>query len=66
MSQRVLVIGGTGPTGVGIVRGLVERGWDVTIMHRGLHERAETPPGVPHLHSDPFDAGAVAQVAAGP
>lgn len=66
MDQRVLVIGGTGPTGVNIVSGLVERGLDVTIMHRGLHERAETPAGVPHLHADPFDADQVAEVAAGP
>ena len=66
MPDRVLVIGGTGPTGVNIVSGLVERGWDVTIMHRGLHERSETPGGVPHLHADPFDASAVAEVAAGP
>ena len=66
MAGRVLVIGGTGPTGVNIVKGLVERGWDVTIMHRGLHERAETPAGVAHLHADPFDAAAVAGVAAGP
>jgi nucleoside-diphosphate-sugar epimerase len=65
VADRVLVIGGTGPTGVNIVAGLVERGWDVTIMHRGLHERAETPGGVPHLHADPFDAAAVAEVAAG-
>ena len=66
MSQRVLVIGGTGPTGVNIVAGLVERGWDVTILHRGLHERAETPPEVVHLHADPFDADVMADVAAGP
>ena len=65
MGQRVLVIGGTGPTGVNIVAGLVERGWDVTILHRGLHERAETPPQVAHLHADPFDAAAVDAVAAG-
>jgi nucleoside-diphosphate-sugar epimerase len=53
--MRALVIGGTGPTGVHIVRGLVERGYEVTIMHRGLHERVETPPQVVHLHRDPYD-----------
>ena len=66
MDRRVLVIGGTGPTGVNIVAGLVERGWDVTILHRGLHERAETPPVVAHLHVDPFDAERMAEVAGGP
>jgi nucleoside-diphosphate-sugar epimerase len=49
------VIGGTGPTGIWIVNGLLERGWDVTILHRGTHERDETPADVEHLHHDPFD-----------
>lgn len=53
--MRALVIGGTGPTGVHIVRGLVDRGCEVTIMHRGLHERVETPPQVVHVHRDPYD-----------
>ena len=36
--ERVLVVGGTGPTGVPIVKGLLARGHDVTILHRGAHE----------------------------
>lgn len=55
VTERALVVGGTGPTGIWIVHGLVERGWDVTILHRGVHERAETPPSVRHLHHDPYD-----------
>src|SRR5947207_913747 len=55
VTERALVVGGTGPTGVWIVHGLVERGWDVTILHRGAHERAETPPSVRHLHHDPYN-----------
>ena len=55
VTERALVVGGTGPTGIWIVQGLVERGWDVTILHRGAHERAETPPSVRHLHHDPYD-----------
>ena len=55
MTQRVLVIGGTGPTGIPIVQGLVARGHEVTILHRGQHERAETPASVRHLHHDPYD-----------
>jgi nucleoside-diphosphate-sugar epimerase len=60
--MQALVIGGTGPTGVPIVRGLVDRGCEVTIMHRGTHERAETPPQVVHIHRDPYDAGDLAEV----
>jgi nucleoside-diphosphate-sugar epimerase len=56
---RVLVVGGTGPTGIPLVRGLVERGHDVTILHRGLHERPETPDRVAHLHADPYDDDAL-------
>jgi nucleoside-diphosphate-sugar epimerase len=52
---RVLVVGGTGPTGIPLVRGLVARDADVTILHRGQHERAETPDAVVHLHADPYD-----------
>jgi nucleoside-diphosphate-sugar epimerase len=55
VAERALVIGGTGPTGIPIVRGLVARGFDVTILHRGTHERPETPSSVHHLHHDPYD-----------
>jgi nucleoside-diphosphate-sugar epimerase len=50
--MRVLVVGGTGPTGPHILQGLLDRGHDVTVLHRGVHE----PPGlpdVPHIHADP-------------
>jgi len=50
--MRVLVVGGTGPSGPHVVGGLLERGHDVTIFHRGAHE----PPGLPaveHVHGDP-------------
>jgi nucleoside-diphosphate-sugar epimerase len=51
-AMQVLVIGGTGPTGPHIVRGLLEDGHDVTIFHRGAHEPPELA-GVEHLHGDP-------------
>ncbi|MGR6997509.1 hypothetical protein ACU686_04355 [Yinghuangia aomiensis] len=35
MGERILVVGGTGPTGVPLVRGLVARGHEVTILHQG-------------------------------
>ena len=53
--MKILVIGGTGPTGTPIVRRLVDDGHAVTILHRGTHERPETPPEVEHIHADPFD-----------
>ncbi len=52
-SQRALVVGGTGPTGPFIVNGLRDRGYDVTIFHRGTHEIPEIPADVEHIHGDP-------------
>jgi nucleoside-diphosphate-sugar epimerase len=51
-----LVIGGTGPTGPVVVHGLLDLGYDVTILHGGLHELAELPASVPHIHADPHFA----------
>jgi nucleoside-diphosphate-sugar epimerase len=65
MPERVLVIGGTGPTGIPLVRDLVARGDTVTILHRGLHERAETPPAVEHVHADPYDEASLRDALAG-
>ena len=62
---RVLVIGGTGPTGIPLLQGLVERGHTVTILHRGTHERDETPAVVEHLHADPYDEDATRAILAG-
>jgi nucleoside-diphosphate-sugar epimerase len=58
-ARRVLVVGGTGPTGIPLVNGLVARGQHVTILHRGQHERDETPASVEHLHADPYDEGSL-------
>jgi nucleoside-diphosphate-sugar epimerase len=65
VAERALVIGGTGPTGIPIVQGLVDRGYRVAILHRGAHERAETPPSVEHLHHDPYDAAELARALEG-
>ncbi len=56
--QTALVVGGTGPTGPLVVKGLVERGFDVTILHTGRHESELIGPEVRHLHTDPFDGEA--------
>ena len=45
-----LVVGGTGQTGPLIVEGLLERGYDVTILHSGAHEPPLPP--VEHIHAD--------------
>ncbi|OAA27459.1 nucleoside-diphosphate-sugar epimerase [Frankia sp. EI5c] len=50
--MRVLVVGGTGPTGPHVVHGLLSRGHEVTIFHRGAHEPPELA-AVEHLHGDP-------------
>jgi nucleoside-diphosphate-sugar epimerase len=49
---RTLVIGGTGPSGPHVVDGLLARGHEVTIFHRGVHEPAELAE-VEHIHGDP-------------
>lgn len=60
MPERALVIGGTGPTGIPLVRGLVTRSFAVTILHRGTHESPETPAAVEHVHCDPYDEASLA------
>jgi nucleoside-diphosphate-sugar epimerase len=52
--MKALVVGGAGATGVLIVEGLLERGFAVTMLHRGFHE---TPFGdrIEVLRSDPYN-----------
>lgn len=56
-----LVVGGTGPTGVPIVEGLIERGYSVTVFHTGAHP-AEFTQEVERVLGDPRDAGDIARV----
>ena len=49
---RILLIGGTGPTGPGILEGLLERGHTPVVLHRGTHEVTQTQ-AVEHIHADP-------------
>ncbi len=58
MTPSALVVGGTGPTGPYLVRGLCQRGYRVSILHRGSHEIDEIPAEVEHIHTDPFDRDA--------
>ncbi|HUF99639.1 MAG TPA: hypothetical protein VMM60_16025, partial [Ilumatobacter sp.] len=50
-ARTALVVGGTGPTGPPAVNGLLERGYEVTVFHSGLHE-AEFAGPVRHIHGD--------------
>ena len=50
--MKALVVGGTGSTGPCIIDGLLKRGYEVTMLHRGIHE-IELPQEVEHLHADP-------------
>jgi len=52
MTNRVLVVGGTGPSGVPLVQRLLESGDEVTIYHTGGHEVGFAR-DVEHLHGDP-------------
>jgi len=65
MSQRALLVGGTGPTGPYIVNGLLERGYRVAILHRGIHETDEIPAEVEHIHCDPYARADVEAALAG-
>ena len=53
--MKALVIGGTGPTGPSVLRGLRERGFETTILHSGAHEPPEVPRDVEHIHTDAYD-----------
>ena len=64
-SLQALVIGGTGPTGHYIVNGLIERGFDVAILHTGRHEVDEIPSAVEHIHTNPFDVDQLTEAIAG-
>lgn len=64
MTRRVLVVGGTGPTGVPLVEGLLARGDDVTVFHTGRHP-AEFSGEVRRLIGDPRDEADSTRVLAG-
>ncbi len=50
--MKALMIGGTGATGPYIIDGLLKRDYEVTLLHRGMHE-ADLPAEVKHIHADP-------------
>lgn len=53
MEKTALVIGGTGPTGPPIIRGLQERGYRPVMLHSGKHEVDEVGPDkLEHIHAE--------------
>jgi nucleoside-diphosphate-sugar epimerase len=62
--MRALVIGGTGPTGPHIVSGLLARGHEVTIFHRGTHEIPALA-DLEHIHGDPHFRESIDEALAG-
>ena len=59
-SRRALVVGGTGPSGPDVVRGLLRRGFETTIFHGGSHE-VPLPDEVRHIHGDPHFPETIAE-----
>ena len=53
MPVKILVIGGTGPTGPFVVNGLLDRGYEVAILNRGSHDSSEIPDSVERIIADP-------------
>ena len=62
--MKALVVGGAGVTGKRIVNGLLDRGYEVTILHRGVHE-PNFPDSVKRIHANPYDKTALEPVLAG-
>lgn len=60
--MKALMIGGTGPTGPFVVNGLLERGYEVEMLHSGRNELDEIPDAVVHIHRDVYDPAALAEV----
>jgi nucleoside-diphosphate-sugar epimerase len=58
-APTALIIGGTGPSGPHVLQGMIERGYDASIFHRGVHEPPDLPE-VTHIHGDPHFAETVA------
>jgi nucleoside-diphosphate-sugar epimerase len=50
--MKALVIGGAGSTGVPIVHGLLQRGYQVGVLNRGVHP-VEFPSEVERIYADP-------------
>lgn len=50
--MKALVVGGAGSTGPLVIDGLLERGYDVSVLNRGVHP-IPLPSSVEHIKADP-------------
>ena len=57
--MKALVVGGSGASGPLIVRGLIDRDYEVTVLGRGVHPPA-VPDSVAQIKADPFEAESLA------
>jgi nucleoside-diphosphate-sugar epimerase len=57
--MKILVVGGAGITGTPIVHGLLKRGYEVTILHRGTRA-VDLPDEVKRIHADPYAKDGIA------
>ncbi|WP_330333809.1 NAD-dependent epimerase/dehydratase family protein [Streptomyces sp. NBC_00536] len=60
--MKLLMLGGTEFVGRAITEDALERGWDVTVFHRGRHA---PPPGAVSLHGDRLEPDGLAALATG-
>lgn len=60
--MKLLMLGGTEFVGRAITEEALDRGWEVTVFHRGHHA---PPPGASALHGDRTAPGGLAALAAG-
>jgi len=60
MKKRALLVGGAGATGRYLASGLANRGYSLTILHRGVHEPEHLAP-YRHVHADPHFAESVTE-----
>ncbi len=58
--MKALVIGGTAGTGPPIIDELHQRGYEVAIYHRGVHE-VDLPAEVEHIHGEPHFEESIAR-----
>jgi dihydroflavonol-4-reductase len=63
--MRVLVTGGTGFLGRHLVRSLVEKGWDVSVLYRSEQKRPHIPPDVRPIRGDVRDEDSIRGCAIG-
>lgn len=64
MTKKALVVGGTGPTGPLIIRGLQARGYETVMLNRGSQELPELA-DIPLIKADPHFAETFSEALAG-